>query len=382
MIKIRECYETPANRKKVSKYAGNQWYIIWCSFKQNKLAFVSGILLLVVYLIALLAEFFAPTLPTTVSESNINCPPTAVHVVDKVGNWHPPFVYKYEQVVDQKTLQRKYVENTNVIYPVGLFVRCEPYKVLGGLFTLDLHLFGVDGKYFDQGIRVSLLGTDPLGRDVFSRIIYGTRISMTLGLFGVALSFLLAILLGFISGYFAGVADIIIQRIIEVLTSLPTIPLWMALAVAIPMSWSVTKVFFAVSVILSLISWPGQARIIRGKVMQMKDKDFVKAAELDNARFFRKMFKYFVPSIMSQLIASVTLAIPGMILGETALSFLGLGLQPPAISWGVLLKDAQNVQTILQTPWLMFTAVPVILVVLAFNFLGDGLRDAADPYKN
>ena len=254
-------------------------------------------------------------------------------------------------------------------------MRGDAYK-LWGICSGNLHLFGVKGDP-----RFYLLGTDQQGRDLFSRIIHGTRISLSIGLLGVSLSFLLGIALGAISGYFGGVVDLLIQRAIEILTAIPSLPLWMALSAAIPAGWPTTKAFFAITIVLSLVGWTGLAREVRGKFLALREEEYVIAAELDGASRRRIMRRHMVPAFLSHLIATATLLVPGMILGETALSFLGVGLLPPAISWGVLLQTAQNVQTVASTPWLLTPALFVIIAVLAFNFLGDGLRDAADPYS-
>ena len=298
-----------------------------------------------------------------------------IHIRDEEGKFHRPFVYNLKHKRDPETFRSFYVEQKDRRYPVGFFVRGDTYK-MWDLFSGDLHLFGVLGKQ-----RLHLFGTDTQGRDFLSRIIHGTRISMSIGLIGVTVSFVLAIILGGISGYYGGVADLAIQRVIEILTSIPSLPLWMALAVAIPLNWPITKVFFAITIILSLMAWPGLARELRGKLLYLREQDYIVAAQLDNARAGRLMFRYLLPSCLSHIIAAGTLAIPYMIIGETSLSFLGIGLRPPAISWGVLLRGAQNIQTVALSPWLFLPALFVIIAVLAFNFLGDGLRDAADPYK-
>jgi peptide/nickel transport system permease protein len=285
-----------------------------------------------------------------------------------------PFVYATDLERDPDTLQRIYVPDTTRPMPIRFFVRGDSYK-FWGLFTARLHLFGVEGED-----RAYLLGTDFQGRDLLTRIVYGTRISLTIGFVGVALSFTLGIVLGAISGYFGGAPDMIIQRIIEVLMAIPGLPLWMALSAAIPLNWPITRVFFFITVILSLRGWTGMARVVRGKLLSLRGEEFVIAARIDGAGGARIMFRHLIPSFLSHIIASATLSIPAMILGETALSFLGIGLRPPAISWGVLLQGAQNVQAVAIMPWLLLPGVFVVIIVLAFNFFGDGLRDAADPY--
>lgn len=364
--------------KKEDKRPGynlNQWQLMWYGFKRHRAALVGGIVVLLFYLVALLAEFIAPHDPFIREIHSPLVPPMSIHIRDEEGRFHRPFVYGIKHKRDPETLQPFYIVEKSKRYPIGFLVHGDTYK-MWGLFESDLHLFGVTGEQ-----RMHLLGTDQMGRDLLSRIIYGARISMSIGLVGVTISFILAIILGGISGYFGGVADLIIQRMIEVLTSIPSLPLWMALAVAIPLSWPITRVFFVITIILSLMSWPGLARQVRGKFLSLREEDYIVAAQLDNAKTGRLIFRYLLPSFLSHIIASATLAIPGMILGETALSFLGIGLSSPAISWGVLLQTAQNIQTVALSPWLLLPGVFVIIVILAFNFLGDGLRDAADPYK-
>jgi peptide/nickel transport system permease protein len=260
---------------------------------------------------------------------------------------------------------------------VKLFARGYEYKLLG-LFPTDIHLIGVEGAAAEE--TLFLLGTDLLGRDIWSRLMLATRTSMTIGLVGVTLSLFLGVLLGGISGYYGGPIDTFIQRVIEIIRSIPTIPLWMGLAAALPTSWSITRIYFAITIIISLIGWTELARVVRGRFLTLREEDFVMAAELAGASQNRIIFRHMVPSFLSHIIAATTLAIPAMIISETALSFLGLGLRPPAISWGVMLQEAQNIQTLAISPWMLVTAIPVIVVILAFNFMGDGLRDAADPY--
>lgn len=258
---------------------------------------------------------------------------------------------------------------------VRFFTQGAPYKVLG-LFPASLRLIGTA----EPGMPLYLLGADRLGRDVLSQMLHGTQVSMSIGLIGVILSLTMGIVLGGISGYYGGTVDQAIQRVIEFIRSIPTIPLWMGLAAALPMNWPPLRVYFGITVILSFVGWTGLARVVRSRFLSLKEEDFVMAAELDGASEMRVILRYMVPSFLSHIITSVTLSIPRMILSETSLSFLGLGLRPPVISWGVLLKEAQTVRVVLQAPWLLWPAVPVVVSVLALNFLGDGLRDAADPY--
>jgi len=367
--------ESPT-REKEAAYTESQWTLIRRRFCRHRLAVASGVVLALAYVVVAFAEFFAPYDPEHRDLNGQFVPPMRVRVIAPDEGWRMPFVHALEEHRDFETLTVSYSENKEEIYPLRLFVRGDPYT-LGGLFRTDLHLFGVDGPQ-----RLYLWGTDQQARDLLSRIVIGARISLSIGLVGVAISFFLAIVLGTISGYFGGLADTVIQRLIEVLICIPSLPLWMALAVTIPLNWPVVKAFFAITVILSLMGWPGLAREVRGKMLYLRTEDFVTSAVLDNAKTRRIMFRHLIPGTLSHLIASLTLAIPGMILGETSLSFLGIGLQAPAISWGVLLQDAQNLQTILLSPWLLLPVVPIVVVILSFNFVGDGLRDAADPYKS
>ena len=364
-----------AATERQSAYTASQWTLMWHAFKKHRLAAAGGALLILAYIVVLFGEFIAPYDPNFRDQKSSFVPPMRIHIVTN-GALHRPSIYALKQIRDMETLRLTYVENPEELRPIRFFVRSDPYE-LWGLIESDVHLFGVEGNQ-----RMYLFGTDQMGRDMLSRMIYGARISMSIGLIGVSISFVLAIVLGCLSGYFGGAADTIIQRIIEILRSIPTLPLWMALAIAIPLNWPITRVFFAITIILSLLSWPGLAREVRGKILALRGTDYVVAAMLDNAGTGRLLSRYLLPSIMSHLIASITLAIPGMILGETALSYLGLGLRAPAISWGVLLQNAQNTQTVVSSPWLLLPVLPIIIVILSFNFLGDGLRDAADPYKS
>ncbi len=283
-----------------------------------------------------------------------------------------PFVYERTQLLNPETFKREYSENTSKTYPVKLFTRGESYK-LWGLISGNLHLYGAE-------VPIFIFGSDALGYDLCSRIIFGARISLTIGLMGVFLSFLLGITIGGISGYYGGMIDNIIQRIIDFINSIPTLPLWMALSAAVPRDWPVTKTYFAITIVLSIIGWCGLARVVRGKLLALREEDFALAARASGVGEWRIITKHLLPSFFSYLIVSITLSVPNMIIGETTLSFLGLGMRPPAVSWGVLLQDAQQLVTVAQKPWLLIPCVFVIVTVLMFNFLGDGLRDAADPY--
>lgn len=356
----------------------NQWQLIWWKFRKHRLAMAAGAFTILLYTVALFAEFFAPYSAGAYSAAHTFIPPQNIQLLQRTENgWRLyPHVYGFKVEVDPESYKRTYAIDETIVYPVGLFVRGESYK-LWGLFETDRHLVGAA----QFGDPVYLFGTDRLGRDVLSRTIYGTRVSMSVGLVGVGLSLLLGVILGGISGYYGGMIDNLIQRSIEILRSLPTIPLWMGLSAAIPLTWPPVRVYFAITVLLSLIGWTALAREVRGRFLSLKTEDFVIAARLDGVRELPIILRHMAPSMTSHIIASVTLAIPGMILAETALSFLGIGLRPPVVSWGVLLQEAQNVRSIATAPWLLFPGLAVVSSVLALNFLGDGLRDAADPYQ-
>ncbi len=354
--------------------AAGQWRLTWRRFRRHRLAVACGVLVLLFYVVVLFAEFFATADPNRPSAQFSLVPPQTVHFFDD-GAFRP-FVYKLERRRDA-TFQLVYTPNTAVKIPVVLFAKGFSYNLLG-LIPTNRHLIGVEGA--DAGQTLFLLGTDVQGRDLWSRVMFATRVSLTVGLTGVTISLFLGVFLGGLSGLHGGAIDEAIQRVIEVLRSVPTIPLWMGLAAAVPRDWSVTQVYFAITIIISLVSWTELARVVRGRFLALREEDFITAAELDGCGRLRIIFRHMVPSFLSHIIAVTTLTLPVMILSETSLSFLGLGLRPPAISWGVLLQAAQNVQAVAVTPWLLLPAIPVIVAVLAFNFLGDGLRDAADPY--
>ena len=276
-----------------------------------------------------------------------------------------------------ETLRVEYQVDTSREMPIYFFIHGDPYK-FWGLWKTDLHLFGLGEE---GNPMLFLLGGDDMGRDVLSRALYGARISLSLGLVGVVLSLIFGVVIGGVSGYFGGLADTGIQRAIEFLRSIPGIPLWMTLAAALPRDWTPTRVYFGITVILSLLSWTGLARVVRGRFLALREEDFVLAARLCGASEMRTIVYHMVPSFTSHLIASLTLSIPNMILSETALSFLGLGLQPPIVSWGVLLQAAQNLRSVVHAPWMFVPGLAVVIAVLAYNFVGDGMRDAADPYS-
>ncbi|MEJ1157625.1 ABC transporter permease [Prosthecomicrobium sp. N25] len=352
----------------------SQLRLMWWKFRRHKLAVVSGVFLLALYLMIVVSEFLAPYALRTRNMDYIHAPPQAVHLFHE-GAFVGPFVYGRKMSLDLDRLKRVYTEDTSDVQRLRFFCRGDPYH-FWGLWAADLHLVcpAEGGQFF-------LLGTDRLGRDVLSRMIYGARISLTVGLIGVSLSFILGIVIGGLAGYYGGTFDLIVQRIIEVLQSLPSLPLWMALSAITPATWSPLLIYFAITLILSLLDWTGLARAVRSKLLALREEDYVLAAQLMGASAPRIIGNHLIPGFMSHLIATATLTVPGMILGETALSFLGLGLRPPLTSWGILLTEAKNVSAVALYPWLLFPVVPVVLVILAFNFLGDGLRDAADPYK-
>ena len=356
-------------------YYAKQWELIWWRFRRHRLAMISLVLLIILYLIAIMPGFASPYLPQSRFEGRQQSPPTKVHILDENGGIHLPFVYALSRELDQKTFKYIYTEDTSQRYPIKLFVQGEPYK-FWGLFETSRHLFGVGV----DGPPLLLFGADELGRDILSRTFYGSRISLSIGFVGVLLSFFIGVTLGGISGYFGGIADEIIQRLIDFLLSIPALPFWMALAAAMPRDWSVTKTYFAITIILSIIGWSGLARVVRGKLLALREEDYALAAQAAGAGQPRIIFRHLLPGFTSHLIVSLTLAIPGSILGETTLSFLGLGMQPPAVSWGVLLGDAQDMVVVAQQPWRMIPGLFVVIAVLLFNFVGDGLRDAADPY--
>lgn len=355
-------------------YLASQWQLMWRKFLKHKLAIMGSAVVGFLAILALFCEFFATQGLLTEHEKFVNVPPQPIHFFSEKGFHLRPFVYGLEQQLDPTTFKRTYKEDKTKRYPIYFFIPGESYK-MWGLFKMDLHFLGVkEGDLF-------LFGTDKLGRDLYSRVLYATRTSLSVGLIGVMLSFILGCVLGGISGYYGGAADMIIQRIIELLTSIPTIPLWMALSAALPPHWSSIKVYFGVTMILALRNWCGLGRVVRGRLLELREEDFVMAARFAGLTDGKIIIKHLLPSTLSYLIVNLTLSIPHMILGETALSFLGLGIRPPAVSWGTLMYDAQNVRTIALHPWILIPALFVIVTVLAFNFLGDGLRDAADPYK-
>jgi peptide/nickel transport system permease protein len=356
-------------------YYANPWQLILWRFRRHRLAMLSLVLLVLLYLGAIFAEFVSPYSATWRAQGLQMMPPTSIHIFHE-GSLHRPFVYGLEKTLDQETFKYVFTEDASAPYPILFFTQGEEYK-MWGLWPMRIHLFGTG----EGAPPIMLFGSDELGRDIFSRTIYGSRISLSIGLFGVLISFLLGVMIGGVSGYFGGTTDEVIQRLIDVLISIPLIPFWMALSAALPRTWDATQTFFAITLILAAVGWTGLARVVRGKLLALREEDYALAAQVAGASKSRIIFRHLMPGFTSHLIVSITLAIPVAILGETALSFLGLGIQPPAVSWGVLLKDAQDLVAVAQQPWRLIPALFVIGTVLLFNFVGDGLRDAADPYS-
>ena len=361
---------TPAQER---FYSASQWRMVWWKFRRHRVAVVAGVILLALYLSLPFSEILAPYALDTRNTDFIYAPPQPVHFIYD-GGIARPYVLGFDYRLDMTRLARVYTANPAKPEPLRFFCHGDGYR-FWGMLDADFHLVCPA-----RGGHLFLLGTDRLGRDMLSRIIYGARISLTIGLLGVAVSFTLGIAIGGIAGYYGGWTDILIQRLIEVIQSFPHLPLWMALSAILPVTWSPMLVYFGITIILGLIEWTHLARAVRSKLLALREEDFCTAAVLLGARPARIIGRHLLPSFMSHLIASATLVIPSMILGETALSFLGLGLRPPMTSWGVLLAEAQNINVVALYPWLMFPVLSVVITVLAFNFLGDGLRDAADPY--
>jgi peptide/nickel transport system permease protein len=358
-------------------FVASQWQLMWWKFRKHKLAIVGGVVTILVYTVALFADFLAPYPAGLHSTRHTYAPPQPLRFFEQTDNGtrFRPHVLGYSVEIDPVALRRTFVVDPEVVVPIRFFAPSDPYLLMG-LIPMQTRLFGP----VNRGDRIYLLGADRLGRDVLSRIIYGTRVSMSIGLIGVCLSLFLGVLLGGLAGYYGGAFDTIQQRIGEFLESIPAIPLWMGLAAAIPLTLPPLQVYFLITVILSVIGWTGLARVVRGRFLALKTEDFVIAAQLDGLSDYRIVMRHMVPNFMSHIIAVVTLAIPGMILAETALSFLGIGLRSPVVSWGVLLQEAQNIRAVSTAPWLLTPGIAVVTAVLALNFLGDGLRDAADPY--
>ena len=355
-------------------YMATQWQLMWWKLKRHRLAMISGAVLTLMYFSVIISEFLAPYALTTRNTDFIYAPPQTINFFHD-GEFQGPFVYGLKYQLNMTNLKREYQEDKQSVQKIRFFCKSDPYKFWGHV-AASTHLFcpSATGTLF-------LLGTDRLGRDVLSRIIYGTRISLTVGLLGIIFSFIIGITIGGLAGYFGGWVDNLSQRAIEIIRSFPELPLWMALSASLPVTWSPILIYFGITIILGMLDWTGLARAVRSKLLSLREEDFALAAQLMGAKPQRIIARHLLPSFTSHLIASATLSIPSMILGETALSFLGLGLRPPITSWGVLLTEAQNMNAVELYPWIMTPVIPVIIVVLAFNFFGDGLRDAADPYR-
>jgi len=355
-------------------YMATQWQLMWWKLKRHRLAMISGAVLAFMYFSVNISEFLAPYALTTRNTDFIYAPPQTINFFHD-GEFQGPFVYGLKYQLNMTNLKREYQEDKQSVQKIRFFCKSDPYKFWGHV-AASTHLFcpSATGTIF-------LLGTDRLGRDVLSRIIYGTRISLTVGLLGIIFSFIIGITIGGLAGYFGGWVDNLSQRAIEIIRSFPELPLWMALSASLPVTWSPILIYFGITIILGMLDWTGLARAVRSKLLSLREEDFALAAQLMGAKPQRIIARHLLPSFTSHLIASATLSIPSMILGETALSFLGLGLRPPITSWGVLLTEAQNMNAVELYPWIMTPVIPVIIVVLAFNFFGDGLRDAADPYR-
>ena len=351
--------------------------LMWLRFKRNRLALIGSIVLVLMYLAAVFAGFIGPYGLRETHEKFPASAPLLPRFIDDEGRFSlRPFVYAMESKVDTKTFKRVLTPNTEVKHYLHFFARGTPYTILGFVQT-DIHLFHVN-----EPAKVFLLGTDKQGRDLFSRIFYGAQVSLTVGLVGVSLSLIFGTLIGIAGGYFGGLFDDVSQRVIEVLISFPQIPLWLALAALIPPTWTSAQRFFAISIVLSLVNWGGLSRQVRGMVYALREEDYVIAARYASASNWRIITKHLLPNTLSHILVIATISIPAMILGETALSFLGRGIQPPMTSWGLLLNQAQHTRVLIQQPWLLTPALFVVATIISFNFLGDGLRDAADPFAN
>jgi peptide/nickel transport system permease protein len=359
--------------------AASQGRIVWWRFKRHRLAYLALWFLALSYASILVTEIIAPYDLHSRHTDRIFAPPQRIHLFHE-GRFVGPFVYPFDYRLDMDRLKRVYTPDRTNPQPIRFFCSGEPYRFwglfFGGLFEADFHLVcpPADGTMF-------LLGTDRLGRDMLSRLLYGGRISLTIGLVGVTLSYLIGIVIGGMAGYFGGLVDAVVQRVTEVLRSIPELPLWMALSAALPVTWDPKLIYFGITIILALLDWPSIARAVRSKLFALREEDYVAAAEMMGASPARIIGRHLVPNFTSHLIASASLSIPSMILAETALSFLGLGLRPPITSWGVLLSEAQNIEAVALYPWLLLPMAPVMATVLAFSFLGDGLRDAIDPHE-
>ena len=371
-------HDSPLREEEVdSIYVAPNWKLVWWRFRKHKLAVFSTLIVILIAIVALVPGFFSTQDPQESDATELFIPPQRLHYIDE-GSLQL-FVYAVEGVRNPETLRMEWQTSTESKIYLQLFAEGYPYEILG-LIETNRHLIGLEDPGSDEYFH--LLGTDRLGRDQWSRLMYGTRTSLSIGLISVLISTILGIVLGGLSGYYGGSVDMVIQRMIELLQSLPAVPIWLALSAAMPRTWSVEQTYLAITIILALIGWTTLAREIRSRFLSLREEDFVVAAKLSGAKEARVVFRHMMPTMYSHIIAAVTLAIPVMIISETFLSFLGLGLRPPAISWGVLLKEAQNLQSIALAPWLLLPGLAVVITVLTMNIMGDGLRDAADPYSH
>ena len=359
-------------------YYATPGQLMWWQFRKHKAALIAITVLGLMYFLAFFADLFVPYAIMDRFGGYDNSPPTKIHFRDEEGVWQGPFVYKLKRTVDPETIAVVFVEDTSEMYPIRFFMERDARKILG-IIPIKWRLYGTEGG--EDAPPVFLFGADKLGRDLFSRTLYGSLISLLIGFGGVILTFTFGISLGGLAGYVGGTTDEVIMRIVDFMVAIPKIPLWMGLAAAVPRDWPVIRTYFAITLILSVVSWGGLARAVRGKLLSLREEDYIMAAQVYNAPVLRLIGRYMLPNFMSYLLVNITLSIPWSILGETSLSFLGLGIQPPAVSWGTLLKDAQKLTVVAQRPWQLIPGAFVVTAVLMFNFIGDGLRDAADPYS-
>jgi peptide/nickel transport system permease protein len=372
VLQLEEIEAPPAE----STYNESYFQLVWRRFRKSKPAILGGLIVIMLSLLAIFADFFAPYPLTATNARNAFIPPTRIHFVDIEGNFHlRPFIYPYEVTLDAKTFVPMWTEITEERYPVRFFVKGWEYRLLG-FIPMDRHLFGVD-----EEVDIFLMGTDKLGADLWSKSVEAGRISLSMSIFGTVISVLIGATVGVVSGYYGGWFDNIMQRFVEFMSAFPQLALWLSLAAIVPRTWDSFRIFIIMAFIFALLSWTTLSREVRGKTLALRETDFVMAAKEMGASNFRIMFLHLLPNTFSHIIVILTLTIPEIILAEAFLSFLGIGIQRPLISWGLLMQDAQNLRTLGETPWIMAPSIFIILAVLGFNLLGDGLRDAADPYS-